>query len=263
MFEDYCIGVLGCIPAKNSPDYSRLKAAWRGWKSLDKPLKRKAYGSIGHLPNSRLGPGDHKVPEGQAQICTEKVRDKHDIVICQEKLDGSCTAVALLDGRLHALGRAGWPAESSRHIQHRMFAQWVWNNEDRFRSILREGERIVGEWLAQAHGTLYDLNEWEDPWFAFDIMVGSDRIDYGEFLGRVAHTFEIPHLLHMGGAISTEKAMEIHKKICLPCDQIEGVVYRVERKGRVDFLAKYVRPDKIDGQYLDKDIWNWRLTNFG
>ena len=33
-------------------------------------------------------------------------------------------------------------------------------------------------------------------------------------------------------------------------DPVEGVVYRVQRKGEIDFLAKYVRPDKVDGCYL-------------
>jgi hypothetical protein len=33
-----------------------------------KPLNAKAYGSIGHLPMSRLGPGDWSVHEGQARI---------------------------------------------------------------------------------------------------------------------------------------------------------------------------------------------------
>ena len=33
----------------------------------------------------------------------------------------------------------------------------------------------------------------------------------------------------------------------------------MERKGKVDFLAKFVRKDKIDGKYLDGDpIWLWR-----
>ena len=36
----------------------------------------------------------------------------------------------------------------------------------------------------------------------------------------------------------------------------EGVVYRVEREGRVDFLAKFVRSDKEDGKYLDTELWN-------
>jgi len=110
--------------------------------NVKKPLGRKAYGSIGHLPNSRTGPGDHSVPEGQARICTEKARDRHDTIIVQEKLDGSCTAVALLNGQLHALGRAGWPAWTSPYEQHHMFAQWVQDNEKRFRCVPREGQLV-------------------------------------------------------------------------------------------------------------------------
>jgi hypothetical protein len=52
-----------------------------------KPLGIKNSGSIGHLPNSRMGEGDHKCPDGQARIATLKTRDKHDRIIVQEKLD--------------------------------------------------------------------------------------------------------------------------------------------------------------------------------
>jgi len=55
----------------------------------NKPLGRKSYGSIPHLPGSRLGPGDYHAHEGQARIATEKARDKHDKIYVQEKLDGS------------------------------------------------------------------------------------------------------------------------------------------------------------------------------
>lgn len=46
-------------------------------------------------------------------------------------------------------------------------------------------------------------------------------------------------------------------------ESIEGAVWRVERDGEVDFLAKYLRPDKVDGCYLPEmsgkePIWNWR-----
>ena len=37
-----------------------------------------------------------------------------------------------------------------------------------FYDILNEGERIVGEWMFQAHGTIYDLSEYKYPWFPFD-----------------------------------------------------------------------------------------------
>lgn len=50
-------------------------------------------------------------------------------------------------------------------------------------------------------------------------------------------------------------------------DPVEGAVWRVERKGVVDFLCKYVRPDKVDGAYLPdversanpgETVWNWQ-----
>ena len=226
-----------------------------------KPLGRKAYGSIGHLPCSRMGPGDHAVPEGMAKICCEKSR-KGDTVIVQEKLDGSCVAVALLDGVLHPLGRAGWPAVSSPHLQHRYFANWVRENEDRFRAVLQDGERIVGEWLAQAHATRYELRH--DPFVPFDIMRDDKRMTYDRFLDRVAASWVLPNQLGLL-PMPVDRALAIaqHQNAHGAIDQIEGVVYRVEREGRVDFLAKYVRPEKKDGIYLPEisgkePVWNWQ-----
>jgi hypothetical protein len=41
-------------------------------------------------------------------------------------------------------------------------------------------------------------------------------------------------------------------------DPVEGAVWRVERNDKVDFLAKYVRPDKVDGSYFEGEpVWNW------
>lgn len=227
-----------------------------------KPLGGKAYGSIGHLPNSRLGPADHSVHEGQGVICCVKARDKHDRIIVQEKLDGSCVSVALLNGEILALSRAGYLADTSPYEQHHLFADWVEANALRFRDVLREGERVCGEWLAQAHGTIYDLAG-REPFGAFDIFSGGKRIPYDEFMGRVHGVLDHPELLHDGGPLSTDAAMAIHADVHWPCDEIEGVVYRVERKGEVDFLAKFVRQDKADGKYLESvtggpNVWNWR-----
>src|SRR5690554_6471289 len=121
-----------------------------------KPLGHKAYGSIPHLPNSRLGPGDYSLNEGQARILTEKTRDRHDTVIVQEKLDGSNVAVANIDGQIVALTRAGYVATTSKFEQHHLFAHWVRERESLFAKLLKPGERLCGEWLAQAHGTRYD-----------------------------------------------------------------------------------------------------------
>lgn len=230
-----------------------------------KPIKilgRKAYGSIGHLPGSRMGPGDHHVNEGQAHIATVKAR-KGDTIIVQEKLDGSCCAVHLgRDGILHALGRAGYPAITSPFEQHWLFAEWVERNARRFRDVLQPGERLVGEWLAQAHGTRYQL--WHGPFVPFDLMVEDRRLTYDEFRERVRDTFVVPGRVLTDGPVSIEHAMHrigggFHGAI----DPVEGAVWRVEREGRVDFLCKYVRPDKMDGLYLpevsgSEAVWNWR-----
>lgn len=230
-----------------------------------KILGHKTYGSIGHLPNSRLGSADHSVNQGQADICCKKTRDKNDVVIVQEKLDGSCVGVALVDNILYPLSRAGWPAISSRYKQHRLFHNWVLTNEHRFRSVLQNGDRIVGEWLAQAHGTIYNLSGLE-PFFAFDIMRGHYRFSFDEFSTRIEGIFQTPHLLHMGSSLSVEQAMKLHFVNKYPCDEPEGVIYRVERNSCVDFLAKWVRPEKIDGKHLPEiskgeEIWNWQPSN--
>ncbi len=227
-----------------------------------KPLGRRAYGSIGHLPNSRLGPSDSSVTEGQYKICCEKVRDKHDTIIVQEKLDGSNVAVALKDDKLYPLTRAGYVANTSPYKQHHWFYDWVMEREDRFRSLLTEGERVSGEWLAQAHGTRYNLDG-KEPFVAFDIFTPeNNRILFRNFLERVQGHCYFPNILHVGGALPVEIAMERHNSKHYGADEIEGVVYRVERNDKVDFLAKYVRPDKVDGKYLSgvtghADVWNW------
>jgi ATP-dependent RNA circularization protein (DNA/RNA ligase family) len=226
-----------------------------------KPLGIKAYGHIPHLPGSRMGPSDHHCHEGQARICTEKARDKHDKIIVQEKLDGSCVAVALKDGQLYALGRAGWLAQSSPYKQHQLFAYWVRENEARFRDVLQEGERLVGEWLAQAHGTRYNLHH--EPFVAFD-LIKTERLPVGDFMDRLMGKFVFPRIINNGEPYSIEKALEaIEISGHGATDPVEGVVWRVERKGKVDFLCKYVRPDKVDGCYLPErnggqEIWNWK-----
>jgi hypothetical protein len=240
-----------------------------------KPLGIKSYGHIAHLPGSRLGPGDHKCHEGQARIATEKTRDRHDHIIVQEKVDGSNVGVALKDGVIYPLTRAGYVATTSPYEQHIHFANWVYANQDRFLAVLQEGERVCGEWLMQAHGTRYNLPH--EPFVVFDLMKGAKRTPFDEFLERIKlGEFVIPHILHRGEPLGIEAAMAKLKTYGFhgSIDPVEGAVWRVERnrlihpgkgserKWTVDFLVKFVRPDKEDGIYLpevsgQKAVWNW------
>jgi ATP-dependent RNA circularization protein (DNA/RNA ligase family) len=221
-----------------------------------KPLGMKAYGSIPHLPGSRMGPGDHHCHDGQARICFFPLNKKRTVLV-EEKLDGSNVSVALLGGNIIPLTRAGYVANTSPYEQHQAFYDWVVFNEWRFREVLKEGERVCGEWLWLAHGTRYMLPH--DYFVAFDVMRGHDRLNICDREARLIHHFPMPALVS-NGPISIGEAMERlgtfgkHGAI----DPVEGAVWRVESGGKTEFLAKYVRPDKVDGQYLDQNIRNIR-----
>jgi hypothetical protein len=231
----------------------------------EKPLGHRSYGHIAHLPGSRTGPRDHHISEGQAKICCLKTRDKHDLVIVQEKLDGSNVGIAKIRGEIIPLIRAGYKAITSRFEMHRLFHQWVTERETLFQKLLSEGERCCGEWLLQAHGTRYNLPH--EPFVAFDIMHGQERKTWNEVEARCAELeVKTAYTPHKGGPLSIRSATELigagqHGAI----DPVEGAVWRVERKGTVDFLAKYVKLDKVDGAYLpeitkEKAIWNTYAT---
>lgn len=232
-----------------------------------KPLGKKSYGSIPHLIGSRLGEGDHHCHEGQHKIATEKTRDRHDLVIVQEKLDGSNVGVAKIDGKIIAITRAGYTADSSKYFQHIVFDKWVKQNESRFFNMLKEGERVCGEWLAQAHGTKYNLSH--EPFVPFDFMVGNERTVYSEFEKRVKEfDFTVPNLLHVGRSIGIEYILEkIKTSGHGAIDEVEGAIWRVERQGKVDFLAKFVHHFKQDGKYLPEmnggeTHWNIDITPY-
>lgn len=241
-----------------------------------KPLGMRSYGHITHLPGSRIGPGDHKCNAGQTRLATEKLRDRFDRVIVQEKLDGSNVGIARLDGKILALTRSGYLATTSRYPQHQIFASWVRENTDRLLAVLSDGERLCGEWLMQAHGTRYDLKH--EPLVVFDLMRSHSRVTYEELIERISGKFIIPHTIHCGGSLTIDEAMKLLGKHGFhgAIDPVEGAVWRVERNKsiksnsnqnerhwKVSFLAKYVRSDKIDGIYLPEisgqpPIFNWQ-----
>lgn len=225
-----------------------------------KPLGKPVYGSIAHLPESRMGIGDKRITEGQARICWEKARDKHDTIVVQEKTDGSCVSVAKKDGQLLVLTRAGYEADTSKYKQHHIFKRWVEKNRSRFNDFLKDGERIVGEWLIQAHGTKYNLQH--EPFVAFDLM-REGRVDWSEFKDRVSKVFVTPRLIHEGGPFSKVNMLEAMTVSGHGADECEGVVYKVFRKDKFDYAAKYVRGDYQAGKYLPEisgcpsEVWNW------
>lgn len=217
-----------------------------------KPLGMKAYGSIPHLPLSRMGPADHACHDGQQVICCTKARDRHDRIIVTEKLDGSCMSVACLgDGKIVALSRAGYLAETSPYPHLQEFAPWVAANADRFAAVLNPGERLVGEWMNVATGTIYALPH--EPFVPFDLFNGKDRMPFDLMRERAYFSgLPIANIISDGPPIPVQDALALAGDLGAHGAQeiIEGCVWRVESRGRFDFLAKFVRHEKIDGKYL-------------
>jgi len=231
-----------------------------------KPLGGKAYGSIPHLPGSKFGDRrDRGVPEGEDRLYLDRPHPG-DRVVVMEKLDGSCCAVLKQDGEILPLIRNGYPAAGSVWRQHRMFARWVRAKADTFAACLGDGDRVVGEWLAQAHGTRYDLAG-RQPFVVFDYFRGPRRLPALEAEARVqAHGLAFVPVLAAGPeGLPVADALLLlgehgHYGALYPA---EGVVYRRETPDGMVYLAKYVRPEAEPGRYLpgdddpDKAVWNW------
>ncbi len=225
-----------------------------------KPLGGRAFTSTPHLPTSRLGPGDWSLNDGQARIATIQARDGLDHVIVTEKLDGSCCAVARIGDDIVPLIRAGYPAVTSPYAQHQRFAEWVKEREGRFLDALEDGERLVGEWMWQAHGSRYHLPDHDHLFITFAFFQGKKR---APFLGAMLASgiAGLPHaqVLNDGQPMTPDEARHMvairHEEGdgwgwhgCE--DEPEGFVWVVERDGVFDFAAKWVRPDKVDGARL-------------
>lgn len=177
--------------------------------------------------------------------------------------------VANVAGDLVPLNRAGYHASSSPYIQHHVFVDWVEENYERF-TELHPGERICGEWLAQAHGTLYDLTD-RDPFVAFDLFRDGVRQYYHEL--RVCYPGAVAPILRtsnhgMGVSVTDALAHLGRRGMYGAQEHAEGCVWRWERPDlsrNPIMLAKYVRPEKAPGKYLEgqtgrEPIWNWTLT---
>lgn len=229
----------------------------------------KCYGSIAHLPGSRTGHTDKYITEGQARIATVKTRDYHDTVIVQEKLDGACVGVYMDDEyALYAITRGGRLCARSQYIHHHLFKDWIYERANRVREVLRPGERLVGEWLALAHGTRYDSSRvaaWE-PFVAFDIMTGAIRLPLPEFQNRIGRLFNTPPVISYSLPCSIERARELQPTSSYGGEHVEGYVWRVERgeaeNRKVDFLCKWVNnefePGALLPEFSGEFIWNWK-----
>jgi len=149
------------------------------------------------------------------------------------------------------LTRAGYRADTSPYRHIREFEDFVSDNYGRFNAALEEGQRIVGEWMNVATGTIYSLPH--EPFVVFDVMIGQRRLPYDEHVAIAQkHGFVTASVISDGPPISIERALDVLGPFGRhgATEPVEGAVWRVERNGKFDFMAKFVRSDKVDGKYL-------------
>ena len=232
-------------------------------KQTDKPLGKKNYGSIPHLPGSRMDQTDHYITPGQASILTQKTRDRHDFIIVTEKYDGSNVGIAKVRAQIVPLTRAGYRAETSPYEQHHWFAKYVMKNQHFYSQILKEGERLVGEWLAMTHSISYEITG--DPIVFFDHFDANNKRK--RFIELAQMGVPTPPVLYAGGAVPVSHFAKLfdskqHRLRSQQDQRIrslqppEGIVYRCERKQKFDFCAKWVRPDFVPGSRMTEGIRN-------
>lgn len=232
----------------------------------------KQYPRIPHLPGSQGTEDDRDAGRAFAARCTEAA-GAEDRVLITEKLDGTCVAIARLDGELVALGREGRRCEASRNRGRRAFAAWVAAQPARW-APLRDGERVILEWLALTHGVRYQLPH--EPAVVLDLFDARGRRPLDE-ARRAAARLGLPS----AAQLSDGPARPIAEALAAlgprgrhgATDPPEGLVYRVERRrdGAVLGQAKYVRPGLERGRYLEDrtglgPVWNdwsgpWTLAD--
>jgi hypothetical protein len=247
----------------NGASLEEIKAIFTQ-EELIKKVVNKSYDSIPHLSKSRLGEADSHIDPKQEAFLTEQLPPIDCILYVEEKMDGSNCAVIRKNGEIIPISRSGYRCQDSNFEQHRRFHKYVMDRKEVFEKLLPdEDDRVVGEWLAMAHGTIYP--HVEHPYQVFELLKGGKKLGYEdkkEIFDK--HGFVMAPLLMMGTrAIPIEEALQVaieHNPLC------EGVVYRLERYDKKmeryvpHIIAKIVRMDKEDGKYLNEQepIWLWQ-----
>ncbi|MDF2879685.1 MAG: hypothetical protein K0R54_242 [Clostridiaceae bacterium] len=221
---------------KNLPDVCESK------------LIPKNFGHIGHLWGSKMLDNEDKLlSEVEQRKYTVSKRNKSDVVIITEKIDGMNAGVVKKNGNLYPINRKGYDTRIMGMVQKELellgkeWAIWVDNHYSLYNSILNEGERLVFENCILQHTLKYCFKH-EPVFLLAKYNSNNMRINYKE-LSELAfkNNIQQPPLLNVGIALPAQMIIEQYPKGLVGVKgNIEGIVYNYEHNGKHESCAKFV-----------------------
>lgn len=206
------------------------------------------FGHIGHITGSKMIDSSDSLLSEEDQkkfICCK--RDKNDIVIITEKIDGMNAGVVKKNGLLYPVNRKGYDTRLMGQVRAELrqlgegWAIWVDDHYDLYDSILEEGERLVFEYAEFTHTLEYRFKC--DPVFLLaKYDKNNRRLNYAA-LTELAQKHRImqPPLLNIGVALPPSIVISQYPNGLIGVkDAIEGIVYSYEHNGEHESCAKFV-----------------------
>ena len=222
--------------------YKNLPPVYKG------KLLPKNFGRIKHLSNSNMTDKLDSLlsPEEQKKY-TECKRDKNDIVIITEKIDGMNAGVIKKDGYLYPINKKGYDSRimgsqfKELSVIGNGWASWVDIHYALLDLIVKEGERLVFEYAEWQH-TLEYIFKCEPVFLLAKYNSDNKRINYSELI-NLAQKYDIvqPPLLNYGAAVPPEIIISQYPKGLAGAKRaMEGIVYNYEHEGIHESCAKFV-----------------------
>ena len=136
------------------------------------------YPSIQHLPGSMLcSSSDSCINVREATWATVQTRLPTDVVYVTEKVDGCNVGVLRRGDDLFPIIRKGYDVRTNQFEWIRSFADFVDAHRSRFLSLLKDGERVCGEWMVKTHTIRYSMPH--EPFICYDLIQQNKRLVRG------------------------------------------------------------------------------------
>lgn len=206
------------------------------------------FGSIGHLSGSKMiDSADSLLSKEEQEKYVQCKRNKNDIVIITEKIDGMNAGVVKMDGLLYPINRRGYDTRimglqyKELAVLGEGWAKWVDDHYFIYDAILQEGEHLVFEYAEYRHTLEYKF-KCEPVFLLAKYNADNKRINYAS-LSVLAQKYDLvqPPLLNIGVAVPPEIIIKQYPKgLAGVKGKLEGIVYNYEHNGNHASCAKYV-----------------------